>query len=88
MTIWTLVIDGEHGATVTLYPTKALATAALDEYVVEWWEAELEDEMPEDSAERIQRYFAADSIIEKGESGDITAHDVPWASDNGNGVSE
>jgi hypothetical protein len=52
-----LTIQHKHGTDMWVCATPELALAYLDGFVREWWESELDDEMPESEDERIKDYF-------------------------------
>lgn len=58
MKVWTLTINHKHGSDVSVYVSKEAATIGLAEYVDNWWQREMGDEVrPADNIEAIEAYF-------------------------------
>jgi hypothetical protein len=57
-TLWSLLIEHEHGHNLTLHATRDDADAAAFAFVAEWWPREFpRKRMPADRSDAIQKYF-------------------------------
>lgn len=59
MKIWIAVIEHRHGHNVYAARTKAKITNDLYDYVKQWWESEIPEEMPVklSKKEAVDKYF-------------------------------
>lgn len=57
---WVLILDNNHGLDASLHATKELAELALQAYVAEWWDSEMNDPMPDDPKEAVEQYFGGE----------------------------
>jgi hypothetical protein len=59
MDVWVLVISTRQGEEIEVYASVEAAYGGLYDYVVEWWESEIDEavSMPENEKEAIDLYF-------------------------------
>src|SRR5262249_35201749 len=73
--VWIATYEHKHGKDVRVFASQAAAEAWKQELATEWWDHEMEEEMPRDRVDAAETYFGSGTSVH-GETFDLGEYQI------------